>query len=199
MNADTPATPKPNPSEVTVLLQAWKAGDQAAGEELVPLVYNELHRISRSFLRKERANHTLQATALVNEAYMKLAEQNKIDWQNRAHFLSVAAQMMRRILINYWKERNAQKRGGGAVVLTLEEGQIGGKGGIDLEVLNDGLEKLAERDERKARLIELKFFGGLTEEELAEVLGVSVPTIRRDWRLARVWLYRYLGEEGRSS
>lgn len=192
MNDNLQANP---PQDVTILLQAWQAGNQTAMDELVPLIYNELHRISRAFLKKERRNHTLQATALVNEAYMKLAGQNQMNWQSRAHFLSVAAQMMRRILINYWKERNAQKRGGDAIVFTLDDAPAAmGGGGIDLEVLNDGLNQLAARDERKSRLVELKFFGGLTEEELAEVLGVSVPTVRRDWRLARVWLYRFFEE-----
>ena len=183
---------EPKPTDVTMLLQAWQAGDEQALDQLVPAIYEELHRISSSFLKRERSDHTLQATALVNEAYMKLVEHHKASWQSRAHFLSVAAQTMRRILINHWRERNAQKRGGASPEVTLDEALMGfDSGQIDLEVLHESLEVLAKQEPRRARLVELKFFGGLKEEEMAEVLNVSVGTIRRDWKLARVWLFRY--------
>ena len=197
MSEHTPPDASP---DVTILLQAWQDGDKDALDQLVPVIYKELHRISTSFLRRERVGHTLQATALVNEAYLKLVGQNKSTWQSRAHFLSVAAQIMRRILINHWKERNALKRGGDVINITLDEALAGfEQGKFDPLTLNEALEKLAERDPRKSRLVELKFFGGLKEEELAEVLEVSVGTVRRDWKLARVWLYRFLGTEDDSS
>ncbi len=174
---------------LTRLLQASNEGNREALDQLLPIVYDELRRIARHQLSKERANHTLQATALVNEAYMKLIGQHSVDWHNRAHFFSIAAETMRRILVNHAVERNAQKRGGGATIVSLEE-EIDFIHQRDLDVLalDDALRKLEEFDKTQAKIIELKFFGGMTNEEIADVMGVSDSTVKREWRMAKAWL-----------
>lgn len=181
------------PREITELLISWQAGDQEALNKIMPLLYDELRRISRAQLRKEKPGHTLQATALVNEVYMKMVDQNRTNWQSRAHFLSVAANVMRRILVDYWHHKNRQKRGGDAIQVTLSDlDQLGLSKDTDLEALNEGLEALEAFDPRKARLVELKFFGGLNIDEIAEVLDISQATVGRDWKAARAWLHAFL-------
>jgi RNA polymerase sigma factor (TIGR02999 family) len=180
--------------EVTQLLQRLQAGDATAVDFLVPLVYAELHELAAGYLRSERPDHTLQPTALVHEAYLKLVGQREVHWQNRSHFLGVAAQAMRRILVDYARKHRAAKRGGGPVI-TLREGMLVDQAAnLDLIALNDALTRLAELDQRQARIVELRFFGGLTLEEIAAVLGISTITIKREWRIARAWLRSQLGE-----
>lgn len=174
---------------VTQLLQKSNEGNREALDQLLPIVYDELRRIARHQLSKERANHTLQATALVNEAYLKLIGQHSVDWQNRAHFFSIAAETMRRILVNHAIERNAQKRGGGATIVSLDdEIDFIHQRDLDVLALDDALSKLAEFDKTQAKIIELRFFGGMTNEEIASVIGVSESTIKREWRMAKAWL-----------
>ncbi|HYY95177.1 MAG TPA: sigma-70 family RNA polymerase sigma factor [Pyrinomonadaceae bacterium] len=181
----------PRPSEITRLLLAWSDGDRAALERLMPLVERELHRIARHYMRRENPGHTLQTTAVVNEAYLKLIDQRSVRWQNRAHFFGVAAQIMRRILTNYARDRQRDKRGGRAVQVSLSEvAAIGAEKSAELIALDEALQKLAEVDERKSRVVELRYFGGLSVEETAEVLGVSTVTVARDWKLAKAWLAR---------
>jgi len=178
-----------SPQGVTQLLLAWNQGDQAALDQLLPVVYDELRRLARSYLRRERPDHTLQATALVHEAYLRLIDQHSVTWQNRAHFFGIAAQMMRRILINHAESRHAAKRGGTADKLSLDEAiSFGGEREVDLIALDDALKGLEKLDPQKSRLVELRFFGGLTIEETAEILGVSRATVERDWRTAKAWL-----------
>jgi RNA polymerase sigma factor (TIGR02999 family) len=180
------------PRDPTALLLAWSRGDQAAFDELVPLIHDELHRIARRHMRLERAGHTLQATALVNEAYLRLIDVKQMKWQNRAHFLAMAARVMRRILVDSARARRFQKRGGGARVEPLDQERISvEEPSRDLVALDDALTALASIDPRKSRVVEMRFFGGLTNDETAEVLHVSAETVRRDWRLAKAWL---LGE-----
>lgn len=176
---------------VTQLLIDWNAGDKTALEKLLPMIYQELHLLASRYLRRERPNHTIQATALVNEAYLRLIDQKQVQWQNRAHFFAIAAQMMRRILINYARDQHAAKRGGYTIKVSLNEaiGLINTED-LDLIALDEALDKLALTDLRKSRLIELWFFAGLTLEETAEVLDISLATAKRDWTLARAWLYR---------
>lgn len=184
------------PREVTRLLIDWSNGDKGALERLMPLVYDELRRLAAGYLRRERSDHTLQATALVNEAFLRLVDQHSVQWHNRAHFFGIAAQMMRRILVNHARDRNAEKRGGDRCRVTLSEDiaiEVGRD--IDLLALDDALNRLAAADERKSRLIELRFFAGLGMEEAAEVIGVSLATAKRDWTLARAWLYREIKKE----
>ncbi|HRH41166.1 MAG TPA: sigma-70 family RNA polymerase sigma factor [Pyrinomonadaceae bacterium] len=174
---------------VTQLLKASNEGNREALDQLLPIVYDELRRLARHQLSKERSNHTLQATALVNEAYLKLIGQHSVDWNNRAHFFSIAAETMRRILVNHAVERNAQKRGGGATVVSLDdEIDFIHQRDLDVLALDDSLKKLEEFDKTQAKIIELKFFGGMTNEEIAEVLGVSDSTVKREWRMAKAWL-----------
>ncbi|MBL8189033.1 MAG: sigma-70 family RNA polymerase sigma factor [Acidobacteria bacterium] len=181
--------------EITQLLLAWNAGDETALDQLIPLVYQELHRMAGQYLHKERAGHTLQTTALVNEVYLKLIDAQQVRWQNRAHFLAIAARLMRRILVDYARERNYQKRGGGELPIPLDDAPpVECELNEDLVALDEALHKLAEFDERKSRVVEMRFFGGLTEEEIAETLTVSPETVRRDWRLAKSWLLRSLRE-----
>lgn len=178
------------PQGVTQLLKDWSAGDRAALDKLMPLVYGELRRLANNYLRRERANHTLQPTALVNEAYLKLIDQKSAHWQNRAQFFGVAAQLMRRILVDHARTRQAQKRGGSdqqRLSLTNVD-HATAKPEIDLLALNEALEELAELDPQQARIVELKFFGGLSIEETAEVLGIGHATVERDWKMARAWL-----------
>lgn len=178
--------------EVSGLLQAWSAGDRTALDQLTPIVYDELRRLARYYLRKERSDHSLQATALVNEAYLRLVDFKRIRWENRAHFFAVSAQLMRRILVDHARRRN-QKRGGGVVHVELEETVVIGPGREqNLVALDEALQALALIDPRKARVVELRFFGGLSAEETAEVVKVSAVTVMRDWSTARAWLHREL-------
>ena len=176
--------------EVTQLLVAWGKGDQAAFDKLAPLVFEELRRVARRFMGKERVGHTLQATALVNEAYMRLVDVNKIQWQNRAHFFAMSARMMRRILVDSARARKYQKRGAGAHKVSLDEGMMVLEPGRDLVALDDALNELAKVDERKSKVVEMRFFGGLSVDEIAEVLKLSPASVQRDWRLAKPWLAR---------
>ena len=171
---------------------AWRGGNEAALEQLVPLVHEELHRIARGCMRGERPGHSLQATALVNEAYMRLMGAQQVDWQNRVHFLAVSARLMRRILVDFARSKKYQKRGGGAQAVTLDEGLIVTEPGRDLVALDEALDALAKMDERKSKVVEMRFFGGLSVEETAAALGVSADTVMRDWRLAKAWLLREL-------
>lgn len=191
-----PATPRRAASarsDVTALLGAWKAGDAAAFDQLVDALYAELHLIARYYMAKERAAHTLQPTALVNEAYVRLIDAQRVDWQSRDHFLSVAARQMRRVLVHMARAKRYQKRGGSAVRVTFDEAlPVMREPGRDLIALDDALEALAAVDERKARVVEMRFFGGLTAEQSANAIGVSVETVMRDWKVAKAWLLREL-------
>ena len=179
--------------EITQLLAGLTGGNRTVVDALLPLVYDEMQVIAHRHMRGERSNHTLNTTALVHEAYIKLIRQDQMTWQNRAHFYSIAALAMRRILINYANKRMAEKRGGGQAVATFEDGQVPREARADeLVALDEALSRLATLNERQSKVVEYRFFGGLTQEEIAEVLGVSVPTVRRDWRLARAWLSREL-------
>jgi RNA polymerase sigma-70 factor, ECF subfamily len=179
--------------EVTQLLVAWSNGNKAALDQLMPLVYRELHRLARRRLGRENAGHTLQTTALVNEAYLRLVGQKESQWQNRAHFFAIAAQMMRRILVDYARSRHYAKRGGGAPKVSFDEIMaVSGGRAADVVALDEALTTLGELDQRKSRMVELRFFGGLSIEETAEVLGVSPGTIRRDWTLTKAWLQRQI-------
>jgi RNA polymerase sigma-70 factor, ECF subfamily len=179
--------------EVTGLLLAWSNGDKDALSRLTPLVYQELHRVADAYMRREHNGHTLQATALVNEAYIRLVDSSRVRWQNRAHFFAVAAQLMRRILVDFARNRNYQKRGGNWRRVTLVEGVDAGTNfNVDLVSVDEALNGLAKLDERKARVVELRFFGGLSLEETAEALQISTDTVGRDWRAARAWLMREL-------
>jgi RNA polymerase sigma factor (TIGR02999 family) len=182
------------PQEVTQLLLAWSHGDRAALDRLIPLVSTELHRLAHHYMRRERAGHTLQTTALVNEAYVRLVDASRVEWRDRAHFFAVSANLMRRILVDFARKRRYQKRGGGAVMIALDEDDIPGpQPGPDIVALDAALEALAAFDPRAASIVELRFFGGLTVEEAAEVVGVSPRTVKREWAAAKAWL---LGEMG---
>jgi len=183
---------------VTQLLVEWSHGDQDALERLTPLVYGELRRLARRHLSRERSDHTLQSTALVHEAYLRLIDQRSVQWQNRAHFFGVAAQLIRRILIDYARAKQAGKRGAGACLLSLDEALDSPAGGrpLDIVALDDALEQLAKIDPRQSRIVELRFFAGLTVEETAEVLNVSTPTVNREWAAAKAWLFRELNRRG---
>jgi RNA polymerase sigma factor (TIGR02999 family) len=183
---------------VTILLRAWRRGDQAAFERLTPLVYDELRRRARHYLRGERPNHPLQPTALVHEVYLRLVNLDQVDWQDRTHFFALAARQMRRILVDSARARRFQKRGGGAVSVTFDDALAVSERGPDLVALDEALDLLAEKDERKARVVELRFFGGLTNEEIAAALGISTDTVTRDWQMAKLWLRRALRKDGRS-
>jgi RNA polymerase sigma-70 factor, ECF subfamily len=185
--------PTPESHEVTRLLLAWGAGDQEALNRLVPLVYSELRRLAQSYLHRERANHTLQTTALIHEAYLRLIDAKQVQLENRTHFFAAAARLMRQILVDFARARNYQKRGGGAQQVSLDDALvIGEQRNEDLIALDDALVALAQVDERKCRVVELRFFGGLTEAETAEALKVSPETVRRDLRLAKAWLLHRL-------
>jgi len=176
---------------ITGLLVDWNAGDQSALEKLLPLVERELHRLAHSYMRREDPDHTLQTTALINETYLRLVDQRKVNWQNRAHFFGIAAQIMRRILLNYARDQNRQKRGGRAIHVSLSEAVImSAEKDRELIALNDALVRLEAIDERKSKVVELRYFGGLSVEETAEVLKVSPITIMRDWQFAKAWLAR---------
>jgi RNA polymerase sigma-70 factor, ECF subfamily len=186
----------PHPPEITQLLIAWCDGDKTALDKLTPLVERELHRIARHYMRRENPGHTLQTTALVNEAYIRLVNQRDVRWQNRAHFFGIAAQIMRRILLNHARNRHRVKRGGGATQVSLSEAAVvSEEKSAELIALDEALERLAEVDERKARVVELRYFGGLSVEEAAEVLGVSQVTVMRDWNMAKAWLTREMRNE----
>ncbi len=179
---------KPGSENVTQLLLAWGRGDEAARDELIPIVYDTLHRIARHQLRGERAGHTLETTALINEAYLKLVEQ-RVSWQSRAHFFGIAARLMRQLLVDYARTRGRLKRGGDRqqISLTAAAG-VAREEAVDLLALDKALETLAEVDPQSSRIVELRFFGGLTIEETAQVMGISTPTVERGWRAARAWL-----------
>ena len=188
----------PSTNEVTGLLLAWGQGDQSALEKLMPLVYNELHRLAHRYMCRERADHTLQTTALVNEAYLRLVDLSDVRWQNRAHFFALSAQLMRRILVDFARSRKYLKRGGGAQQVSLNEAMLGSvEKGEDMVALDDALNALAEIDPRKSKVVEMRFFGGMSAEETAEVLKVSPETVLRDWKMAKVWLLRELSTRDR--
>jgi RNA polymerase sigma factor (TIGR02999 family) len=187
----------PASAELTKLLLAWGAGDEQALDQLLPVVYQELHSMARGYMAAERPDHTLQASALVNEVYLKLVDVRQMKWQNRAHFFGVSAQLMRRILVDFARRRHYLKRGGGVRPVTLNEGlDMSATTTTDLVALDDALNALADVDPRKVRVVELRFFAGLTVEQTAEVLKVSVDTVARDWRLAKVWLHQELQKGG---
>ncbi|HEX8735675.1 MAG TPA: sigma-70 family RNA polymerase sigma factor [Pyrinomonadaceae bacterium] len=181
--------------QITQLLKKWSEGNQEVLDKLMPLVYDELRRQASRYLRRERANHTLQTTALIHEAYLKLIDQNQVEWQNRTHFFAIAAQAMRRILVDYARERNRDKRGGAAENLPLEEAAFvvaAQEKTVDLVALDEALTRLAKFDERQARVVELRYFSGLSIDETAEILGVSNVTVRRDWNMAKAWLHQQI-------
>jgi len=181
---------------ITQLLVAWSDGDRAALDELVPLVHSELRRIARNYMRGERKGHTLQTTALINEAYLRLVDQKHVRWQNRAHFMAIASELMRRILVDYARRRQYQKRGGGAIQVTLSDAaEVSNQRSPDLVALDEALTSLAEIDPRRSRVVELRFFGGLSIEETAEVLKVSTTTVERDWTIAKAWLHKEVNRE----
>ena len=183
----------PESHEVTQLLLAWNKGDQAALDRLIPLVHTELRRLARHYMRKERAGHTLQTTALVNEAYLRLVDARQVQWQDRTHFFGIAAQLMRRILVDFARARSYQKRGGGAHQVAFDEAlAISSERNADVVALDEALTALAKIDERKSQVVEMRFFSGLNEKEIALALNVSPETVRRDWRLAKSWLLRWL-------
>jgi len=179
-------------AEVTQLLLAWGAGDDQALEQLMPVIYRELHRMARRYMAGERPGHTLQASALVNEAYMKLVDITRVEWKNRAHFFGVSAQMMRHILVDFARRKNYQKRGAGAPQVTLNEELIPAGKADDLPAIDDALKALEKIDPRKVRIVEMRFFAGLSVEETAEALNISAETVMRDWKFAKAWLSREL-------
>ena len=185
------------PNEISLLLRSWNDGNGEALNELLPLVYDELHRQAHRYLRREREGHTLQTTALIHEAYLNLIKQNRINFQNREHFFAISANLMRRILVNYANSRHRQKRGGAGEDLELNDSILIAtqSKNLDLLALDDALKRLAERDEQQAQIVEMRYFGGLTIEETAEVMAIAPATIKRDWKLTKAWLFRELGGE----
>lgn len=189
----------PSNHEVTSLLKAWSSGDEQALQRLTPLVYRQLHQVARRYMAGERSGHTLQTTALVNEVYLRLVDCGRVNWQDRAHFFAMSAQLMRRILIDFARSRDYLKRGGAIPHISLEEApSVCEEPDVNLVALDDALKALAAVDERKSKVVELKFFGGLNAEETAEVLRVSSDTVMRDWKFAKIWLLRELSR-GRAS
>ena len=189
-----PQPDSPSGTDVSVLLRAWSGGDQTALERLTPIVYRELHRLAGRYMRRERPGHSLQTTALVNEAYMRLVGYTRMRWQDRAHFFAVAAQVMRRILVEHARRHNL-KRGGDVPHVALDEAAlVGADADVDLVALDDAMTALARVDPRKMQVVEMRFFGGLSVEETAEVLDISPVTVKRDWRMAKAWLYRELAD-----
>lgn len=181
---------------LTGLLTRWAAGDRAALDELTPVVYDQLQKLAHGQLRGERAGHTLEPTALVHEAFLRLGNYDQISWQNRAHFFSIASMTMRRVLVDYARQRRAAKRGGSAVAVTLAESRTPGDSvDVDLIALDEALSQLGLQDPRQCRVVEMRYFGGLTHEEIAETLDVSVATVNRDWRVAKLWLRRALTDD----
>jgi RNA polymerase sigma-70 factor, ECF subfamily len=196
MSSSSPSPSAPSP-DVTQLLLGWSGGDRSASEQLMAAVYAELHAQAARAMGREMPEHTLQATALVNEAYLRLIDQRRVEWRNRAHFFGVAAQLMRRILVDHARGRDAAKRGGGVRPVTLGHADAAGdatpdEGGVDVLVLHDALERLAAIDPRQARVVELRYFGGMNIEDTAEALDVSPATVKREWAVARAWLRREL-------
>ncbi len=184
-------SPPPPRNQVTQVLIDWNSGDKGAADRLMPLVYDELRSLARRYLQRERADHTLQATGLVHEAYLRLVEQDSMSWENRAHFFSVAAQVMRHLLVDHARSHQAAKRGGVREKLEFDEALAPSEEPtVDLLALDDALKELVAFDERKSRIVELRFFGGLTTEEIGDVLAISPSTIRREWRIAKAWLRR---------
>jgi RNA polymerase sigma factor (TIGR02999 family) len=183
--------PSSSSDQVTQLLVRWRGGDRQALDALMPLVYAELRRLARYYLQRERSDHTLQSTALVHEAYMRMLGQKLPDWQNRAHFFGVAARLMRQILVEYARGHQAAKRGGDSYKVTLDEGAlVAQKTDLDVILLDDALQDLAKLDEQQSRIVELRFFAGLTIDDTSEVLGISAATVAREWTTARIWLHR---------
>jgi len=187
----SPQNAESTTQDVSTLLRAWSGGDQNALEKLTPIVYEELHRLARRYMKRERPGHSLQTTALVNEAYTRLVDYKRMQWQNRAHFFAVSAQLMRRILVDHARRHNL-KRGGGVQHVSLDEASVVGGEDMDLVALDDAMNSLARLDPRKVQVVEMRFFGGLSVEETAEVLKISTVTVKRDWRAARTWLFREL-------
>jgi RNA polymerase sigma factor (TIGR02999 family) len=188
----------PQPQDITHLLLAWRGGDETTLDRLMPLVYGELRRLAHYFMNHERPGGLLQTTALANEAYLRLVDSSRVQWESRAHFFAVAGQLMRRVLVDAARERLSRKRGGGWVHVSLaEEVVISERRGADLVALDDALDALAAMDQRKSEIVVMRFFGGLSVEETAAVLKVSPDTVMRDWHLAKVWLYRELSEDQR--
>jgi len=186
----------PSAHEITQLLRAWSGGDAQALESLTPLVYQELHRTARRYMAKERPDHTLQTTALIDEVYLRLVDCASVSWQDRAHFFAVCARLMRRILMDFARSRLYLKRGGGATQISFDESlHVSPDPSTDVLALDEALRRLAELDQRKSQVVELRFFGGLSVGETSEVLKVSEETVKRDWRLAKLWLLRELSEE----
>jgi RNA polymerase sigma factor (TIGR02999 family) len=190
----------PSPEQVTRLLQAWSKGEESALEKLLPLVHRQLHRLAHKYMKGERTGHTLQTTALVNEAYVRLLGYRKVNWKNRIQFFAISARLMRRILVDAARERISKKRGGGAEKIVFDELLVGpSEQAHDLVALDDALKALAEVDPRKSQVVELRFFGGMTGEEIAKLLKVSPDTVLRDWRLAKAWLKREMTKEKSAS
>ena len=182
--------------EITRLLNAWSEGDESALEKLMPVVYEELRRLAHRYMNKERVGHTLQTTALVNEAYVRLVDMPNVRWQNRSHFFAISSRLMRRILVDFARSRQYLKRGGKSIHVSLDEAMVlTEEKGQDLVALDDALNALAAVDSRKSKVVEMRFFGGMSVEETAEVLGVSPETIMRDWKTAKVWLLRHLSKQ----
>jgi RNA polymerase sigma factor (TIGR02999 family) len=182
-------TPSPTRSELTGLLKEWRGGRREALDRLMPVVHDELRRLARSHMRRERRDHTLQLTGLVNEAYLRLIEQQHVDWQDRGHFFGIASQCMRRVLVDYARQRHAEKRGGNQVIVSFDESlDAAQERGIDVIALDDALTSLAALDSRQAKIVELRYFGGLTIAETARVMDISPATVKRDWETARIWL-----------
>jgi RNA polymerase sigma factor (TIGR02999 family) len=181
--------------EITQLLLAWGSGDKAALDALMPMVYDELRRLAKRYMRRQNAGHTLQTTALVNEAYLRLIDSSRVRWQDRTHFFAISAQLMRRVLVDFARAKNSRKRGGEQIQITLDE-QIEApfEKETNLVALDEALQKLAQLSQRQSQIVELRYFGGLSEEEIAETLAISTRTVRRDWSLARAWLYRELSQ-----
>ena len=186
------SSPELPPPPVTDLLLAWEQGDEAALQQLIPVVTAELHRLARRYMRRERRDHTLQTTALVNEAYIRLIDASRVRWQNRVHFFAMSARLMRRILVDHARSRQFAKRGGGAHKVSFDETQVTLERGLDVVALDDALTSLAALDHRRSQVVEMRFFAGLTVDETAEALGVSPETVMRDWRAAKAWLKREL-------
>lgn len=179
--------------EITQLLLAWRKGERTALDELIPLVQTELRRLARNYMRRQKPDHTLQTTALVNEAFLRLVDSNRVNWQDRNHFYAICAQLMRRILVDFARKKNSLKRGGDGVHITLNENvDVSDERATEVVALDEALVRLAELNHRQSRIVELRYFGGLTEEQIAETLDISTRTVRRDWNLARAWLYREL-------
>jgi RNA polymerase sigma-70 factor, ECF subfamily len=191
---------QPSQHEVTRLLLDWRGGDRAALDQLVSVVHGELRRLARHYMRGERDGHTLQTSALINEAYLRLVDHTNIDWQNRAHFFGVAAQAMRRVLVDHARARGYQKRGAGAKVVELEEAaMLADDRASEVVALDEALDELARFDQRKAQVVELRYFGGLTGEETAQVLDLSPATVQREWQSAKLWLLRALSDSNSAS